>query len=133
MKELEAMLMKQAKRAMAVTATKVEADMYEETGDFYTGGNPKLYVRTGALGDTPRTTAISQSGNVLMFNAYLDQNYQYSTGKSPSMGAVLDVANDHSFASSYVLNPPVGRQHFWERAEKKMEKSFKKTMRCFFR
>lgn len=133
MKQLEAILAKHAKKAMSVAAAKVEADMYEETGDFYTQGNPKRYKRTGALGDTPRTTTVSVSGNTLTFNAYLDQSHQYTTGKAPSMGAVLAVANDHSLAPTYVLNPPLGKQHFWERAEKKMEQTFNNTMRSFFR
>ena len=133
MKQLENMLKKQARKALTVASEKIEADMYEETGDFYTKGKPKMYERTGALGDTPRTTAISTNGNILTFNAYLDQSHQYTTGKSPSMAAVLDVANDHSLASAYVLNPPLGRQHFWDRSEKKIEKTFNKTMRSFFR
>lgn len=124
--------MKHTRKAMTVAATKMEADMYEETGDFYTGLKPKKYVRTGALGDTPRTTAITVIGNTLTFNAYLDQSHQYTTGKNPSMGAVLSVANDHSLSSTYVLRPPVGKQGFWERAEQKMELTFNKTMRSFF-
>jgi len=107
--------------------------MYEETAGFYTKGKPKKYVRTGALGDTPRTTAIATNGSSIYFTAYLDQSHQYTTGKRPTMGAVLDVANNHGMSSTYILRPPLGRQGFWERAEKKIEKTFNKTMRSFFK
>ena len=132
MRELERELKQRLRKAMQVTAKKVEADMYEEMGGFYTGGNPKIYERTGALGDTPRTSALTSSGLQMEFEAYLDTNHQYTTGKQPSMRAVLAVANDHGLASSYVLRPPVGNQHFWERAESRMEKTFHDTMRSFF-
>ena len=132
MQELERMLMKQAKKAMKVVASKVEADLYEETAGFYTGGEPSMYQRTGALGDTPKVTAIEQSGREISFNALLDTSHRYTTGKQPSMSAVLAVANDHGLASSYVLRPPVGSQHFWDRALDRMEDTFNSTMRSFF-
>ena len=133
MKELENMLKKEMRKAMTVTASKVEADMYEETAGFYTAKKkPKMYERTGALGDTPKTTAIKSSGNTMSFEAYLDDNHQYSTGSKPMMSDVLYVANDHALAGQYNLNPPVGRQGFWNRAEKKMEATYKRAMRKFF-
>lgn len=72
MKELEQMLLKEMRKAMNVASERMLADMYDETGGFYTQGNPKMYQRTGALGDTPKTTAVSSSGNVVSFKAYLD-------------------------------------------------------------
>ena len=92
MKQLENMLKKQARKALTVASEKIEADMYEETGDFYTKGKPKMYERTGALGDTPRTTAISTNGNILTFNAYLDQSHQYTVSicsQSPTWSPTL--------------------------------------------
>lgn len=133
MKQLDDMLKKHVKKALTVASSKIEADMYEETGGFYTKGEPKMYERTGALGDTPRTTAIITNGSVFTFNAYLDQSHQYTTGKSPLMSDVLAVANDHSLSATYGLMPPLGRQHFWDRAEKKIERTLNKTMRSFFR
>lgn len=132
MQQLERELKKQARKAMQVTKAKVEADMFEETGGFYGGTQPKMYERTGALANTPMTTDIEESGNTLAFNALLNPNYTYDTGKKPSMSAVLAAANDHSLASGYGLRPPVGRQHFWDRALVKMENTFNSTMRSFF-
>ena len=131
-KQLLAALTKDIKKALSVVAAKVEADMYEETGDFYTKAEPKVYQRTGALGDTPKTTAISVNGNSVSFEAYLDTAHRYTTGKHPSMSAVLDVANDHSLASTHKLRPPVGKEGFWDRAEDKIAETLDTTMKSFF-
>ena len=60
MKQLNDMLMRSLKNAMKATSKKAEADMYDATGWFYGGGDPRyeptVYERTGALGNTPRVT-----------------------------------------------------------------------------
>lgn len=135
MHELRNMLMKEMRKAMTVAQKKMEADMYEETGGFYTGGEPKMYERTGALGDTPRTTSVDINGDTLSFDAYLDQRHQYTTGSDPTMGQVLDLANyDIRFKTRGGANarPVVGKRGFWERAESKMEKTLNNTMKDFF-
>ena len=134
MEELHQMLLKEMKKAIQVVQKKVEADMYEETGLFYAGGDPDRYKRTGALGDTPRTTACSNSGDSVSFEAYLDQSHGYSTGSNPSMGQVLDLANyGIPFETpNGVARPTVGSPGFWERAEKKMGETLDDTMGQFF-
>ena len=135
-KELERMLHKEMKKAIRVTSEKIMADMYSETGDFYTKGNPKVYQRTGALGDTPKTTKISSTEKTVSFTAYLDTAHNYTTGDNPNMEQVLDLANygepwrtkGGSFAKD-----TLGKKGFWERAEKKMEKTLNRTMRQFFK
>jgi len=129
------MIMKDMRKAMNVVSEKALADLYEETGGFYTGGDPKVYERTGALGDTPKTTAITSSGKTLSFDAYLDQTYQYSTGDNPSMTQVLALANDGTAwvtASGATAKPTVGRGGFWDRAEEKIGKDFESTFSQFF-
>lgn len=93
MKELEDMMLKEMRKAMNVASEKILEDMYKETEGYYTSGNPKKYVRTGALGDTPRTTSISSAGDTVSFKAYLDTNYKYTTGDNPNMEQVLNLAN----------------------------------------
>ena len=128
------MLMQELRKAMNVTSEKALADMYDETGKFYTGGKPKVYQRTGALGDTPRTTALSVGGQSASFDAYLDQTHGYTTGKHPSMHDVLELANSGKTSSSVGnLKPTVGKSGFWERSEKKMKKTFERTMKQFFK
>ena len=134
--QLKMMMMKEMTKAMRVTSDKVLADMYGETGKFYTKGKPKMYQRTGALGDTPRTTAVSMGGQTASFEAYLDQSHQYYTGDHPSMGQVLDLAN---YGKRWITKggnpakPTVGKKGFWERTEKKIGKTFERTLKKFFK
>lgn len=135
MKELEQMLLKEMRKAMNVASERMLADMHDETGGFYTQGNPKMYQRTGALGDTPKTTAVSSSGNVVSFKAYLDTSGGYTTGDNPSMAQVLDLANygkPWTTKSGSPARATLGKKGFWERAEKKMQRTLDRTMRQFF-
>ena len=50
MNQLNSMLLNKLKQAMKETSNKAEEDMFEETGDFYSQGEPSMYKRTGALG-----------------------------------------------------------------------------------
>ena len=138
MAQLDAMLIKEMQKALRVVADKALADMYEETADFYTGGEPIPaeeggYVRTGALGDTPRTTAVETNGKSASFTAYLDTNHIYTTGKNPPMLDVLNLANDGVNDSSVGwLRDVVGKEGFWDRAEDKIKEDFESTFFQFF-
>ena len=133
MKQLEQMILREMRTAMNVASKKMLADMYDETEGFYTGKEPVMYERTGALGDSPRVTAPTSGVNSVEFDAYLDTSHQYTTGKNPTMLDVLNLANDGITSSSVgKLRPTVGRKEFWQRAEEKMEKTFDETMRSFF-
>ena len=140
MSQLNAMLIKELGKAMNITSDKVLADMYDETGKFYTGGSPKVYQRTGALGDTPKTTSTTLSsfgnGAEASFEAYLDTNHQYTTGDNPNMQQVLELANygtPWTTAGGATAKPTKGKKGFWERAEKKMEKTLNRTLKMFFK
>lgn len=140
MDKLNGMLIKELGKAMNITSEKVLADMYDETGKFYTKGKPKRYVRTGALGDTPKTTSPTASsfgnGGEVSFDAYLDTNHQYTTGDNPNMQQVLELANygiPWTTKGGADAKPTLGKRGFWERAEKKMEKSFNRTLKKFFK
>ena len=140
MEELKVIMLKEADKAMRVTSKKALADMYEGTGWFYTGKKPKKYKRTGALGDTPRTTAnkktiTSRDTAEVSFDAYLDLKHDYTTGDKPSMEQVLELANygkPWTTASGAEAKDTVGKKGFWERAEKKIEKDLEDTMGKFF-
>lgn len=134
--KLEQMLLKEAQKAMVVASDKILADMYDETEKFYTKGKPKMYQRTGALGDTPRTTTISTSGNEVSFDAYLDTSHNYTSGSNPSMTQVLNLANygtPFTTKNGYSAKPTLGKKGFWERAEKRMQKTLDRTMKQFFK
>lgn len=140
MNSLNAMLIKELGKAMNIVSDKTLADMYDETGKFYTKGKPVVYKRTGALGDTPETTSITTSsfgnGGMVSFDAYLDTNHQYTSGDNPNMQQVLELANygtPWTTASGATAKPTLGKKGFWERAEKKMEKTLNRTLKKFFR
>ena len=136
MNQLNNMLMKELRKAMNVASDKMLADMYGETGKFYTKGKPKSYERPGALGDTPRTTALKTFGNIVSFEAYLDLNHQYTTGSYPNMEQVLNLANSgipFTSKNGYPARPTLGKKGFWEVSEKKMERTLNQTMRKFFK
>ena len=135
MNNLERMLRNEARKAMDVVSAKALGDMYEETGDYYSQGKPKMYQRTGALGNTPKVTKTTSSGDEVSFDAYLDQNYVYPTGDNPSMGQVLDLANygiPWTTQGGATARSTLGKKGFWERSEKKMEKTLDDTMSQFF-
>lgn len=134
MQELETALMSEIRKAMNVVSEKALADMQEETWGFYSDTQPKVYERTGALGDTPRTTALHVSRNGVSFRAFLDTSHRYTTGKYPTMLDVLNLANYHTVNSSVgYLRETVGRPGFWERANTKIYRSFNDTLATFFR
>lgn len=134
MKELMQEIRKQAEKAMQIVQAKAEADMYKETGNFYTSGNPRLYQRTGNLGSSPRTTGLSSGGNTISFEAYLDPgDYTAANARLRSMGfssyfSPLQVLTAAEHGASHIL----GRPGFWERSEEQIEKDLNEVMAQFF-
>jgi len=134
MGQLENMFRQHLQKAMRVVQAKAEEDMFEETGMFYTVGTPKLYPRTGGLGSSPRTTALSVGGNSVSFEAYLEPpDYSAVNAYLQSLGyqsyfsgmQVLTAAEQHR---AHIL----GKPYFWSRAKKKIERDFYNTMQSFF-
>lgn len=133
MEQLQRELQRHLEKAMNAVSKKALEDMYEETGDYYEGTNPEVYERTGALGDTPRVTSITKTGNGAFFDAYLDLNYRYTTGRNPTMEDVLNLA-DKGITNSSVgrLWRTIGKSGFWERAENKIQNDFNNIMSTYF-
>ena len=124
MQQLEAMLLNELKRCMDTAAQNILETMQSETNSFYTQGKPRIYERTGMLGDSPKTTPVSISGKEASFDAYIDQSYSYpmpnwdfiDRGYSSyfSTPDVIEAAENHT---SGIL----GKPGFWARAEAKMQ------------
>lgn len=125
MNQLNQMLLKSLDRAMREASESIMEDMDREVKGFYSGSSPVQYQRTGALEDTPRTTAVSTSksvyGGSVSFEAYLDQTHQYTTGRAPSMELVLEHANKGGDMTSPPMRAVVGNSGFWDRVEEKMQ------------
>lgn len=130
MAQLEQQLSNQMRKAMTVANVKAEADLFEETAKFYTGGTPVMYQRTGQLGSTPMTTPVTGGGKQYSFKAYLNESGGYSTGKKPGMLQVLILANYGGYPG---LRPTVGKGGFWQSAEQKIQKDLNTTFASFFR
>ena len=135
MMQLNNMLMRELKSTMKKVRKKSKEDMKEATKWFYDGGEPEMYVRTGALGDTPKVTYNNSytysNGGEVSFTAYLDKSHVYTTGDRPDMEKVLDLANDGIqwvTANGYYARNTVGNKKFWERAEENIEKDFESTL-----
>ena len=125
MSELNRMLMNQLQAAMSEASSLMLADMRKETAAFYSQGSPKMYKRTGTLGSTPKVSPLSVGGTQISFDAYLDKSRGYRTGTF-SMSDVLTNAEAHTAGI-------LGKPKFWANSEKRMEKTFEKTMKRFFR
>lgn len=133
MEQLNQQLLEYMKEAMSAVAIEASQDMYDATDYFYSV-DPVEYVRTYALGRTPRTSDIRTGPRSVEFDAYLDRSYVYTSGKKPTMKDVLKLANEGVTTSSVGrLRPAVGRQGFWEKAENDMERDLKKIMGKYFK
>lgn len=93
--QLRQMLMRNLVSAMGKAEQLALGDLYEETGRFYGSGEPKKYVRTGQLANTPKTDGIKAGADSVEFKAYLDTSGGYSTGSRPGMATVLGWAENH--------------------------------------
>lgn len=65
------------RKAMIEAETKSYLDALHNASDYYSEGNPKVYVRTGQYGNSPRTTDVQGSGDNLNYEIYLDQEFDY--------------------------------------------------------
>ena len=129
MGQLVEMIMAQMVAAMSVVRSLSEVDMDVSIGEFYAGGTPVMYARTGQLKSTPRTTGLARGGKSVMFTAYLNQGGGYSTGKCPSMATILQHTN---YGAVQGLRPAVGSPGYWEKAEMRIKRDLDSTFASFF-
>ena len=137
MKALKNMLLAELAAAMYEAKLKSLDALKDGTDYFYEGTSPKMYKRTGKLGNTPSVTNVdlrsTGSSMSASFNAYLDASGGYTTGKKPSMKSVLELANygisptepDH-------LRATVGNRGFWEKSEENIEQILNETIAKHF-
>lgn len=134
MNELHSMLHKELRKAMEKTLREVMKDMQDSIQYFYDGGFPDKYHRTEAMKDTPSTTDIKEQGNVISFEAFLNTQHQYTTGKNPNMLQVLLLTNDLMTKQPDIgkLRKAVGSPYYWQLALDKMEKTYNDVLSNFF-
>ena len=133
--ELEKMIMDQVQKAMQATQVKIKADMLKETKAFYSKGSPRLYTRTGQLGNSPRTTPVVIGGNSASFEAYLQlgsypvPNEAFTSRGFASYFSPLEVMTAAEAGTANIK----GKSGFWERSLKHMESDIKTVFGRYFR
>ena len=135
MQQLQKMLMDALQKGMNQASQSILEVMQTETDRFYTQGKPKLYERTGKLGDSPKVTPVAISGKEASFDAYIDQSYSYAMPNWDfidrgyasyfSTPDVIEAAENHT---SGIL----GKPGFWARSEAKMQQELDNAMRSVF-
>lgn len=123
--ELEAMIRQEMKNAILDAATQSQLIMHDAINYFYAGGTPKMYSRTGALGQTPQVDITSDG-----FTAYLNDSGSYTSGKRPTMAQVLRLTNNGSAAG---LRPAVGATGYWKKAEREIKDAVNDAFSHYFR
>lgn len=133
--ELEKMIMDQVQKAMQATQVKIKADMLKETKAFYSQGSPRLYTRTGQLGNSPRTTPVVMSGNSASFEAYLQlgsyhvPNEAFTSRGLASYFSPLEVMTAAEAGTANIK----GKSGFWERSLQHMERDINTVFGRYFK
>lgn len=105
-----------AKEAIAATQAQALPIIEGEFQVFYASGQPKVYVRSGALGESGRVDGLQSSGDVTSFEAYLE-----TSGGHPNpcilktMGDVIEAT--HNNPSAWRI---VGRHRYWDASTEKI-------------
>lgn len=135
MAQLEKMLLDEMKKCMNDAANNILEVMRTETQGFYSQGSPKIYNRTGALGDSPKTSPVVAGGKEVSFDAYLDQsvsyevpNWDFIEARYPSYFTTPEVFNAAEAGTAHIL----GKSGFWARSEAKMQQELDKAMKSSF-
>lgn len=117
--------MKELSSAMNEANSKSLEGMKQSLSEFYGGGSPREYKRTGMMGNTPETTGVSVGGTSASFEAKLNGGYSYSTGSNPSGDTVLGWAESGSAGI-------VGTPGFWAKSEERIEQALNDAMSSHF-
>ncbi|WP_373219168.1 hypothetical protein [Ruminococcus sp. 5_1_39BFAA] len=126
MAQLKSLLQRQMVKAMQEVQKEAYKRTKDDVQDFYSGGSPVVYQRTGALGNTPQFTPLKSSGNSASFSIYLDQSHNYSTGRDlVSMSALLPVAESGGYGI-------LGKPGFWQKSEADIEEVLNSVMSKYF-
>lgn len=135
--QLEHEIMLDVKNAMMVVQLRAETVMKEELFGFYAGGHPKLYVRTGQLGNSSRVSPLSVSGTTAEFRAYLDKasvHYVVPNKAFTDRGYSSYFSTDEVFdAAEAGTAGIVGRPGFWKRSEQRFEQELNKALGQYFK
>ena len=120
---------------MKEAQTKMLKKTKEETQGYYSQGNPTIYERTGALGNSPQTTALQGSGDFLSFEVYLDEGTAYEVPNSAftSRGFASYFTTPEIFeAAESGSYHTLGKSGFWKRSESEFQNILDSAMEHHF-
>lgn len=135
MAALKRAIQQEAKAAMKEAQTKMFKKTKEETQGYYSQGNPTIYERTGALGNSPQTTALQGSGDFLSFEVYLDEGTAYEVPNSAftSRGFASYFTTPEIFeAAESGSYHTLGKSGFWKRSESEFQNILDSAMEHHF-
>lgn len=132
--QLQAEIMAKILKAMNEVAGEALKAMNDGIDYFYSGGVPLVYERTEAMRDTPTISKIKESGDAISFEAYLNTQHNYTTGKNPNMLQVLLLTNDLETNQPNIgyLRKAVGSPHYWDRVLAIMERAYYNVLDKYF-
>ena len=122
MEQLQKQIMDKMEKAMNQVEKKSIKRIDDAILYFYSGGTPVRYQRTGHLMDARETDPVYRGALSVEFRAFLNEGVGgYTTGKRPSMTAVLNLTN---YGVVNGLRPAVGNQGWWHKAEREIKSDF---------
>ena len=131
---LKQMIRKEVQSAMQEVNAKALINMQKETANFYSIGKPHIYIRTGALKNSPKVDSVFMGGDYMSFWFYLSlpdyyvPNPAFTMRGYASYFSTLQVMNAAEYHFAHVL----GRPGFWHRAYVKTEHDFKRAFSSRF-
>lgn len=144
---LKAAIKREMNRALYLSSKEMKSTMQKEVDAYYNSGYPKMYERTNQLRSTPSVSPITESGDTMSFDAYLNTalpNYPHitytyydgsqTTSKSPTMTDVLNLTNYGTTSSSVgYLHPAAGTyRNYWEHSKDQFREILTNNMKKFF-
>lgn len=120
------------RKAMEEAEGKSYLDALKNASDYYSEGEPIMYQRTGQFGNSPRTTDVQGSGDMLNYEIYLDQGYEYATlpnsKRDWSTPEIFD-AIEEGFGGKYA---PIGKHGRWKQIEEDIEENVENSFKKHF-
>lgn len=111
---LEKAMQKAMKAAMQEVRDNTEIDADVNVAGYYTG-EPKRYDRTETLLGAAEVSSVSGNGNMLEFEAKMDDGISYSTGTFDGYGVLV--------ATEYGVAGVVGTPGYWAKTEEDIQKN----------
>lgn len=114
----------------AMEATQKKALELEKQGldNFYASAQPKVYVRTGALGSTAKVGPLLINGSLISFEPYLNTDGMHPVQKRlKTLGDVIEAS--HNNPSRWRI---VGRFKYWDYANNKFQEALDEEMSKYF-